>query len=684
MTTNKLQLRYARVLSLLIVSLFSATAAFAQITPLGDAFTNSADPTTNYGAATLLEVDGTTATTYIQFNLASIPSGATVSQATLKLYVNAVTTAGSFNVDYVNGSWAESTIDHSNAPALGTTIASNVDVTTADKNQYILVNVTTAVQAWLSGSETNDGIALVANSTFNATFDSKENTTTSHPAELDIAYAGGDGTITGVTTASGSGLTGGGTSGTLNLSLTTACSSGQVLSWNGSAWACSNAGTGTITGVTAGTYLTGGGTSGNVTLNLNTGSLNASYAQLSVANTFTANNIFEPFAADAIDAYSDWPGKTALVGLQSATSGGSYGVWAATYDPAGAGVSGINYSTSLSPAGSYGGYGVYGVGLLGAVAAVALNPASGSGLNGGNGIFASGGNGDPSNSTNGGNGIYGVGGIGGGSYGIGGDGIYGVGGNVATGSDAAGGNGIYAIGGGGDGNGGVFVAGCCDSLDGTPVGGDGIDAYSEGDIGSDTGPSFAGWFDGTLVVNGTLFANAKDFKIDHPLDPANKYLVHASVESSEMMNIYTGNVTTDAQGTATVQLPEWFEALNTDFRYQLTVIGQFAQAIVARKIQNHEFTIKTNAPNVEVSWQITGVRQDAYAKAHPLVVEEEKEARLKGFYLQPELYGAPAEKQIEWARHPQMMKRMQQQRQSMRENQAQPVPTAALLHRSPK
>jgi len=152
----------------------------------------------------------------------------------------------------------------------------------------------------------------------------------------------------------------------------------------------------------------------------------------------------------------------------------------------------------------------------------------------------------------------------------------------------------------------------------------------------------------------------KDFKMDHPLDPANKYLFHASVESSEMMNIYTGNITTDSQGEATVQLPEWFEVLNTDFRYQLTVIGQFAQAIVARKIENNQFGIRTSAPNVEVSWQVTGVRQDAYAKAHPLVVEQEKEERLRGFYIHPELYGAPAEKQIEWARHPQMMKKIKE------------------------
>ena len=63
-----------------------------------------------------------------------------------------------------------------------------------------------------------------------------------------------------------------------------------------------------------------------------------------------------------------------------------------------------------------------------------------------------------------------------------------------------------------------------------------------------------------------------------------------------------------------------------------------------------------------MSWQVTGVRQDAYAKANPLVVEEGKDAQLRGFYIHPELYGAPDEKQIEWARHPEMMKRMKETR----------------------
>ncbi|MGA9643159.1 MAG: DNRLRE domain-containing protein [Terriglobales bacterium] len=271
----------------LLLVLSGLAAAFGQITPLGDAYTESATPTKNNGSATTLVVDGAKDITYIQFNLASIPAGATVSQATLKLYADSVTTGGSFNVDYVTSAWAENTIDFSNAPPLGAAIASNVNVTSADKNQFILINVTSALQAWLNGSEVNNGLALVANGSFDATFDSKESTKTSHGPELDVVFEGsGGGTITGVLTASGSGLTGGGTSGTLNLSLIESCSSGQTLEWNGSAWGCASlSGGGTITGVTAGTDLTGGGTSGNVTLSLDI----TRVPQLATANTFTGN-----------------------------------------------------------------------------------------------------------------------------------------------------------------------------------------------------------------------------------------------------------------------------------------------------------------------------------------------------------------------------------------------------------
>ena len=137
--------------------------------------------------------------------------------------------------------------------------------------------------------------------------------------------------------------------------------------------------------------------------------------------------------------------------------------------------------------------------------------------------------------------------------------------------------------------------------------------------------------DGGVHVPGTIDAGVNNLRIDHPLNPETKYLVHSSVESSEMVNIYSGNVVTDELGLATVKLPDWFEAENTDFRYQLTVIGRrFAQAIVSKEIENNQFTISTNATNVKVSWQITAVRRDSYAKAHPLVVEQQKPESERG------------------------------------------------------
>jgi hypothetical protein len=158
-------------------------------------------------------------------------------------------------------------------------------------------------------------------------------------------------------------------------------------------------------------------------------------------------------------------------------------------------------------------------------------------------------------------------------------------------------------------------------------------------------------FYGTVHVNGTLTKSGGSFRIDHPLDPANKYLSHSFVESPDMKNIYDGVVTTDANGDAVVALPVWFEALNRDFRYQLTPIGQFAQAIVAEEVRSNSFAIKTDKPNVKVSWQITGIRHDAWANAHRIPVEEDKPAVERGTYLAPEELGQPKDKSVQRARH---------------------------------
>ena len=128
-----------------------------------------------------------------------------------------------------------------------------------------------------------------------------------------------------------------------------------------------------------------------------------------------------------------------------------------------------------------------------------------------------------------------------------------------------------------------------------------------------------------VLINGSLqVIGPKMFRIDHPLDPENKYLIHSCVESPDMMNVYNGNSITDDRGLATVMLPDYFEALNKEFRYQLTCIGQFAQVMVLKKIQNNQFVIQTDKPNVEVSWQVTGVRKDPAALSYGYAVVVDK------------------------------------------------------------
>jgi trimeric autotransporter adhesin len=149
-----------------------------------------------------------------------------------------------------------------------------------------------------------------------------------------------------------------------------------------------------------------------------------------------------------------------------------------------------------------------------------------------------------------------------------------------------------------------------------------------------------------LTVKGTVTKMGGSFKIDDPIDPGAKYLSHSFVESPDMMNIYNGNVVTNAKGYAMVTMPAWFEALNRDFRYQLTPVGQFSQAMIASEIKDRKFIIRTSKPHVKVSWMVTGIRQDAWANAHRIPTEEEKPANEQGHYLHPELFGAGPDREV--------------------------------------
>ncbi|HYP19593.1 MAG TPA: S-layer homology domain-containing protein [Chloroflexia bacterium] len=171
-------------------------------------------------------------------------------------------------------------------------------------------------------------------------------------------------------------------------------------------------------------------------------------------------------------------------------------------------------------------------------------------------------------------------------------------------------------------------------------------------FGENTGGGYAAYFSGATNTRGTGTASLGTYTIDHPQDPANKYLNMSAVAGPEAMNVYNGNVTTDANGDATVTLPAYVESLNKDFRYQLTVIGTFAQAIVSTEIQKNSFTIKTDKPNVKVSWQVTGVRKDPYAEKSQPPVEQDKPSLERGYYRHPEVYGQPDSKSVEDAYQP--------------------------------
>jgi hypothetical protein len=280
---------------------------------------------------------------------------------------------------------------------------------------------------------------------------------------------------------------------------------------------------------------------------------------------------------------------------------------------------------------------------------------------GGGGMSVAGGS---SNSGHGGTGVFGWGGNS--VSNVAGAGVTGRGGNS---SSSAGGTGVSGSGGNSNlGDGGPGFAGGGGQGNGPGhTGGDGLRGFAGQGVNGAT-PGYAGIFFGDVYVGGNLTKNAGSFKIDHPLYPESKYLYHSFVESPDMMNIYNGNVTLDGNGEAVVDLPDWYSALNRDARYLLTAIGAPGPSLyIAQKIANNRFKIAGGQPGMEVSWQVTGIRQDVWANKHRIPVEEPKSDIEQGHYLHPELFNQPEEQSIEWARNPELMRRMKQEREQMRQ-----------------
>jgi hypothetical protein len=84
---------------------------------------------------------------------------------------------------------------------------------------------------------------------------------------------------------------------------------------------------------------------------------------------------------------------------------------------------------------------------------------------------------------------------------------------------------------------------------------------------------------------------------------------------------------------------------------------------VEQEIQNNSFVIRSDKPNVKVSWQVTGIRQDAWANAHRIPVEVDKPPSERGYFLHPEEQGQTETRGMEWARRPDFMKKRQERLQ---------------------
>lgn len=287
-----------------------------------------------------------------------------------------------------------------------------------------------------------------------------------------------------------------------------------------------------------------------------------------------------------------------VVGAANATTGVNYGLFGRTNSPGGYGVYGVNDAGSGAAIGIYGQTGSSGDGSVGVYGLAAANSGTTYGVYG------------QSNST---------------GYAVG---VYGrvtstTGWHRALWGEATGTTGS---------NYGLYAQTYSPS-------GYGVYGRATG-----TSATYGGYFYGDVHVTGDLSASGtKPFKIDHPLDPANKYLYHYSIESAEVLNQYSGNVVLDAHGQAWVEMPAWFAAINRDFRYQLTCIGGYAPVYIAKEISDNRFLIAGGTPGLKVSWQVTGVRNDPYVQRYGAPVEEDKPASERGTYIYPDLYNQPEE-----------------------------------------
>jgi hypothetical protein len=176
-----------------VLSLAAMQTCWAITAPVvADTYISSSLPTNNFGTLANLNV-GNGNQALVKFDVASsLPAGidsTKISKAVLRLWVNKIGAAGSIDVAAVTTPWTETAVTQNTAPAAGVTVSLS-PVSAA--GYYVLVDVTNLVKLWADYPAQNNGFVVAASaSTSTSVFiDSKENTTTSHAPELEIAVEG--------------------------------------------------------------------------------------------------------------------------------------------------------------------------------------------------------------------------------------------------------------------------------------------------------------------------------------------------------------------------------------------------------------------------------------------------------------------------------------------------------------
>jgi hypothetical protein len=181
----------------------------------------------------------------------------------------------------------------------------------------------------------------------------------------------------------------------------------------------------------------------------------------------------------------------------------------------------------------------------------------------------------------------------------------------------------------------------------SPTNGGGAGVYGSGWAGLyGVGGTYGMYCVGAAYVSGNLNKAGGGFKVDHPIDPANKFLIHGFVESPKMSNIYRGKVTLDANGAAEVVLPSYYSAANENGDATLTPVGTAMPNLAVSEVANGKFIVSGGVAGEKVNWTVIADRADPWVKANHPGVEVDKKADEKGLFIHPELHGFGADKHI--------------------------------------